>query len=251
MQRSLEDHDEQDPTRASSLPRNHPIGPVHLAGSGNPTDHPIVSKHHACLKRISMADTQWQLLPPNWLRDSVFRPALLDIHRDIYRRFFENDPRVNPQLGFHLHAYCRSTHWRATLILTPWMMSRLLFPEHDPHILIPDGWSGEDRSQSEYQIVGPSLKLGCCGNAMVANLNYHTQLGHYLIQPFALGMRNFKTPREAFEIWNKLFYTHALSMQRLSKQAVKKRLKQRKKRADDRDEGFIARDGTFDHTTDN
>ncbi len=164
-----------------------------------------------------MANTRWQLLPAKWQRDSLFRPALVEVHREIYRQFFYNDPRVNPQMGFHLHAYCRSTHWRVTLILTPWMMSRLLFPEHDPKILIPDGWSGEDRSHSEYQTTGPSLKLGCYGNEMIANLNYHTQLGHYLIQPLALSMRNYSSPLEALEIWNRLFYSHSLSMQRVSK----------------------------------
>ncbi|MET0088991.1 MAG: hypothetical protein ABW068_03050 [Candidatus Thiodiazotropha sp.] len=86
---------------------------------------------------------------------------------------------------------------------------------------------------------------------MVANLNYHTQLGHYLIQPFAMGMRNFKTPREVFEIWNKLFYAHALRMQRLSSKAVTKRLKQRQKRVDERNKGPVARDGTFDHSPKN
>ncbi|MET0067730.1 MAG: [NiFe]-hydrogenase assembly chaperone HybE [Candidatus Thiodiazotropha sp.] len=195
-----------------------------------------------------MADTLWQLLPAKWQQDAIFRPALIDIHREIYQRFFHNDPRVNPQLGFHLHAYCRSSHWRSTLILTPWMMSRLMFPEQDPHILIPDGWSGEDRSQSEYQPVGPSLKLGCHGNAMVANLNYHTQLGHYLIQPFALSMRGFKRPREAFEIWDRLFYAHALRMQRMSNKTVKRRLKQRDRKVARERERVTPRDGTFDHS---
>jgi hypothetical protein len=165
-----------------------------------------------------MARTNWQLLPAEWHEDRVFQEGLLQVHHDIYHQFYDNDPLVNDGLGFHLHGYRRSDNWRITLILTPWMMSRLLFPEHDPHIVIPEGWSGEDRGDSEYQVMGPTLRLGWCGHAMLAHLNYNTQLGHYLLQPFTLKMRPYRSASEVFRIWNTLFNTRTTSM----KQSIQK-----------------------------
>ena len=154
-----------------------------------------------------MAETQWQLLPAEWRQDKTFQEALLAVHREIYRQFFSDDPLVNGKLGFHLHAYRRTSRWRAVLILTPWMMSRLLFPEQDPHIVIPEGWSGEDRGDTDYQVLGPSLRLGWSGNYMQAHLNYHTRLGHYLLQPIALNMQGYSSPKELFEVWRTMIGT--------------------------------------------
>jgi hypothetical protein len=136
--------------------------------------------------------------------DTTFQQALIDVHREIFDDFFESDPLANRSLGFHLHAYRRTSGWRVVLILTPWMMSRLLFPENDPHIVIPEGWSGEERCGTDYQALGPSLRLGWSGNYMQSHLNFHARLGHYLLQPILMNMQNFNTPQEAFETWNRM-----------------------------------------------
>ena len=148
-----------------------------------------------------MAETQWQQLPPEWRQDKPFQEALLTLHREIYHRFFNDASPVNDKLGFHLHTYRRNNRWRTVLILTPWMMSRLLFPEQDPHIIIPQGWSGEDRYDTDYQILGPSLRLGWSGNQMQAHLNYHVRLGHYLLQPITLNMQGYSSPEQVFNVW--------------------------------------------------
>jgi hypothetical protein len=149
-----------------------------------------------------MHETTWQLLPKELRDDSKFKQALIDVHREIYEEFFDEDPLVNGSLGFHLHAYRRTSGWRVVLILTPWMMSRLLFPENNPHIVIPEGWSGEERCGTDYQVLGPSLRLGWSGNYMQSHLNFHALLGHYLLQPILMNMQNYNTPQAAFEAWN-------------------------------------------------
>ncbi|MCU7856742.1 MAG: [NiFe]-hydrogenase assembly chaperone HybE, partial [Candidatus Thiodiazotropha sp. (ex Lucinoma borealis)] len=88
-----------------------------------------------------MHETQWQLIPKALSKDEAFQDALLTVHHEIYNDFFSDDPLTNSELGFHLHAYRRTSGWRVVLILTPWMLSRLLFPENDPQIVIPEGWS--------------------------------------------------------------------------------------------------------------
>ncbi|MCM8856698.1 MAG: [NiFe]-hydrogenase assembly chaperone HybE [Candidatus Thiodiazotropha sp.] len=149
-----------------------------------------------------MHETQWQLIPKALSKDEAFQDALLTIHHEIYNDFFSDDPLTNSELGFHLHAYRRTSGWRVVLILTPWMLSRLLFPENDPQIVIPEGWSGEERGETEYQVLGPSLRLGWSGDYMQAHLNYHPRLGHYLLQPISLKMHSYTSPLEAFEAWN-------------------------------------------------
>jgi hypothetical protein len=157
-----------------------------------------------CHENRQMAETQWQLLPPECHQNRSFLDTLLAVHQEIYQKFLVDAPLVNSRIGFHLYAYRRTSRWRTVLILTPWMMSRLLFPEQDPHIRIPEGWSGEDRGDTEYQALGPTLRLGWSGNYMEAHLNYHTKLGHYLLQPITLDLRGYSTSSEVIQARNSL-----------------------------------------------
>ncbi|PVV15632.1 MAG: hypothetical protein B6D77_01710 [gamma proteobacterium symbiont of Ctena orbiculata] len=162
-----------------------------------------------------MHETTWQLLPRELDDDKRFKQALLDVHHEIYDEYFHDDPLINNRLGFHLHAYRRTSGWRVVLILTPWMLSRLLFPENDPHIVIPEGWSGEERCGTDYQVLGPSLRLGWSGNYMQSHLNFHSRLGHYLLQPILMNMQNYDSPKQAFKAWNGAINTRDKSMQRI------------------------------------
>jgi hypothetical protein len=150
-----------------------------------------------------MYETTWQLLPEELVDDARFKQTLIDVHREIYDEHFQDEPQINISLGFHLHAYRRTSGWRVVVILTPWMMSRLLFPEQNPQIVIPEGWSGEERYGTDYQALGPSLRLGWSGNYMQSHLNFHAQLGHYLLQPILMNMKHYHTPSQAFEAWRR------------------------------------------------
>lgn len=165
-----------------------------------------------------MPDTTWNLLPRELNDDDRFKQTLIDVHREIYDDYFSDDPLINDSLDFHLHAYRRTSGWRVVLILTPWMMSRLLFPDKDPHIVIPEGWSGEERCGTDYQVLGPSLRLGWSGNYMQSHLNFHAKLGHYLLQPILLNMQNYHSPQEAFEAWNGVIRTRDENMKRMQRQ---------------------------------
>ncbi|MEW8505726.1 MAG: [NiFe]-hydrogenase assembly chaperone HybE [Candidatus Thiodiazotropha sp.] len=164
-----------------------------------------------------MHETTWQLLPPELADDDKFKLALIEVHREIFNQYFSDDPLTNSNLGFQLHAYRRTSGWRVVLILTPWMLSRLLFPENDPHILIPEGWSGEERHGTDYQALGPSLRLGWSGNYMQSHLNFHASLGHYLLQPILMKMQNYDSPKEAFEAWHNMIRTRDRNMRRMQR----------------------------------
>ena len=145
---------------------------------------------------------KWQLLPSHLQSDMRFQMALLVAHRRIYDRWFAEEPSSNPQLGFHLRGYRRSANWRILLMLTPWMLSRLLFPEQTPDIVIPQGWSAHEQRGSDYQWLGPVVRLDWDDRELKAHLNYQETLGHYLLQPLALDMRPYASPDAAFQVWD-------------------------------------------------
>jgi hypothetical protein len=149
-----------------------------------------------------MPESNWQVLPPHLHSEMRFKMALLIAHRQIYNRHFALQPEANPALGFHLHGYRCTENWRIILALTPWMFVRLLFAESPPDIEIPDGWLSEQRRTMDYQLLGPMVDLPLETGGTKAHLNYHPTLGHYLLQPIALNMRNYASAREAFEARN-------------------------------------------------
>lgn len=165
-----------------------------------------------------MPERHWQLLPESLQEDLRFQLALLVAHREIYDQQFAQDPMANFSLGFHLHGYRRTESWRIVLILTPWMLSRLLFPEQPPQIEIPEGWSAEERTTASYQLLGPSVDLDWQGGRLKAHLNYHETLGHYLLQPIALHMQNYASPEAAFQDWNEVIQTRDENMQRMQRE---------------------------------
>ena len=160
---------------------------------------------------------QWQLLPPHLQSDMRFQMALLVAHRRIYDRWFADQPSVNPQLGFHLRGYRRNANWRILLMLTPWMLSRLLFPEQAPDIVIPQGWSAQEQQDADYQWLGPVVHLDWDEGELEAHLSYQETLGHYLLQPLALNMRPYASHREAFTAWDPASESRDESLQRMER----------------------------------
>jgi hypothetical protein len=165
-----------------------------------------------------MTERPWQLLPPSLQEDMRFKLALMVAHREIYDKYFVQEPMSNPALGYHLHGYRRTEDWRIILALTPWMLSRLMFPTQPPAIEIPEGWSAAERKGADYQLLGPSVNLDLQGSTLKAHLNYHPQLGHYLLQPIALNMQNFATSEETFEAWNEVIQRRDENMQRMQRE---------------------------------
>lgn len=164
-----------------------------------------------------MPERQWQLLPPHLHSDMRFQLALLIAHRQIYDRHFALDLNANPALGFHIHGYRRTENWRILLMLTPWMLSRLMFPEQTPDIPIPEGWSAQERHEADYLLLGPAVHLALNSGEIKAHLNYHATLGHYLLQPIALNLQPYATPEEAFQAWNEVIRTRDENMRQMQR----------------------------------
>jgi len=143
----------------------------------------------------------WTPLPPELTDPRPLADAVLKVHQDIHERHFRQDPVANDALGLQIRACRRVDQWQALLLLTPWMLSRLWFPDEPPDIDIPPEWHADARGD-DYQLLGPAVEFDVLGQRQQAHLNYHPALGHYLLQPLALNMRPYHSTEEAFEAWN-------------------------------------------------
>lgn len=156
----------------------------------------------------------WCATSPGLEEDAAFLDAVRAIHEGIQQELFADDPLVNGRLGVHLRAFRRLEGWRVLLVLTPWMLSRILVPQRDPGIPVPPAWQVGARTHTPYQVLGPQVTLEILGQAQQAHLNYHPRLGHYLLQPIALNMQSYDSPEAVFEAWNQVIRTRDESMER-------------------------------------
>jgi hypothetical protein len=157
---------------------------------------------------------QWQ---PSPLQDDAdLMEAILAIHRDIYQQYFADEPMTNARLPIEIRAFRHIEQWRVFLLLTPWMLVRVLVPEGDPGVEIPPGWSAAERENAPYTLLGPALALKILGSDQKAHLAFHPQLGHYLIQPLVLSMQSYDSAEAVFSAWRQVIQTRNENMKRLS-----------------------------------
>lgn len=150
------------------------------------------------------SDGRWQVSSPRLVADEALGRAVLDIHQDILRGQLIGDPMLNMALPVELRALRRIDEWRVLLLLTPWMLARLLFPDHPPAPEIPPGWTADERRNADYLMLGPNLSFNLLGQPQKAHLNYDPALGHYLLQPICLDMKIYKSADAVFEAWNQV-----------------------------------------------
>jgi len=159
-----------------------------------------------------MSDNGWQCLPPDLTADAPLEQAVLEVHNDILREQLAGDPMLKLALPVMIRALRRVDTWRVLLLLTPWMLARLLFPDEPPELVVPPGWSARERYKSPYLVLGPNLSFGLLVQPQQAHLNYHQRLGHYLLQPICLDMGPYETADAVFTAWNQVIYTRDENM---------------------------------------
>ena len=159
----------------------------------------------------------WALLPPDLDDERRLAEQVLAIHRQIHARHFQGLPGVNESLGLQVRAARRIEEWQVLLLLAPWMFSRLWFPLHPPPIDIPADWSAEVRDRAGYQLLGPLCSFEVLGQRQQAHLNYHSGLGHYLLQPLALNLQAHADAESVFEAWNEVIRVRDENMAKMAR----------------------------------
>lgn len=156
----------------------------------------------------------WRHYPAELADDERFIAAVRQLHEEIDRQYFAHDLLANRRLDVQTRAFRRIHDWRVLLVLTPWMLSRLLVPDRAPTIQIPTEWREEARRNATYQVLGPRVTLEILGQNQQTHLNYHQVLGHYLLQPIALNMESYVTPEEVFDTWNQVIRVRDKNMEK-------------------------------------
>jgi len=152
-----------------------------------------------------MSEDLWQPLPAELAADDdALIRAVLDVHTDILWEQLAGDPGLQLDLPVEIRALRRIDTWRVLLLLTPWMLARLLFPDAPPGLRIPPGWSARKRREAPYLVLGPFLNFDLLAQPQQAHLNYQRRLGHYLLQPICLDIRLYKTADAVFDAWGQV-----------------------------------------------
>jgi len=165
-----------------------------------------------------MTESHWRTCPETLSDKQAFLTTLEDLHRQVYERELAQDPLLNHSLGIQLRAYRRLNNWRLTLALTPWMLGRILVPDADPGLEVPEEWRAERRTGAPYQVLGPGVSFQLSATSQQAHLNYHPDLGHYLLQPLALNMAEYDSAEAVFEAWNQVIRVRDENMEKRRKE---------------------------------
>lgn len=150
--------------------------------------------------------SNWQIFDSTQKDEEVIN-AVITAFTELYQTYFINELLVNHHLPVEVRAFRHTDIWRIFLLLTPWALARVFLPERQPALLIPSGWQAEQRVNASITVIGPAISLPILGGKERAHLNYHPQLGHYLIQPLIQSMEQFNTPDDAFNAWNEVIKT--------------------------------------------
>ena len=149
-------------------------------------------------------DSVWRLSDSAAGPDSGIVHAVEERFQQIHAAEFEGSMDCNPALPVQMRALRRVDNWRAFLLLTPWMMSRLFLPLRQPDLPLPPAWTPEARRRQPYVVIGPALDLTLQSGVQRAHINYDDVLGHYLIQPLVLAMHAYESADQVFAAWNEV-----------------------------------------------
>ena len=149
-------------------------------------------------------EADWCLCPEELAEDQALSAAVVAVHERILKETMAGDPMLHLALPIEVRAQRRVEDWRALLLLTPWMLARLLFPDRSPPLALPEGWSAAERAEAEYLVLGPRLRFELFGQSQQAHLGYQARLGHYLLQPLCLNMEPYRDADVVFERWSEV-----------------------------------------------
>jgi hypothetical protein len=164
------------------------------------------------------ADTGWCPCPAALEGEPAFCAEIQDLHRQIDTVYFATDPAVNRRLAVQVRAYREIESWRVALVLTPWMLARVLVPTGDPGVEVPPEWRMSQRRNAPYQVLGPRVQVTVLGQAQHAHVNFHPRIGHYLLQPIALDMTSYDDAEAVFRAWGEVIRTRDENMARQRKE---------------------------------
>ncbi|MBF0160565.1 MAG: [NiFe]-hydrogenase assembly chaperone HybE [Magnetococcales bacterium] len=151
--------------------------------------------------------SHWQLC---LLDDEALLAHSIEIHTALYQQLLQRGdwdesliPSYNPAMPIVTHSFRHMDDWRIFLLLTPWMLARLLLPKRDPGLPLPS----EQQNDDTLMLLGPLLEVELLGQRQKAHLHYHPLLGHYLIQPLIQSLHKYSDADAVLSAWSTIVDT--------------------------------------------
>ncbi|MBF0160539.1 MAG: [NiFe]-hydrogenase assembly chaperone HybE [Magnetococcales bacterium] len=148
----------------------------------------------------------WQLCP---LDDQALLASSVEIYASLYQQLLQRGdwdnqliPSYNPVIPIVTHSFRHREGWRIFLLLTPWMLTRLLLPMRDPGLSLPN-----QQQKDTLMLLGPLLEVDLLGQRQKAHLQYHPLLGHYLIQPLIQSLHKYSDADAVLSAWSTIVDT--------------------------------------------
>jgi hypothetical protein len=151
-----------------------------------------------------MQTSRWLSTPEALQQDGALATQVTEVFRRIYETEFAAELLANHDLPVEIRALRNIEGWRVFLLLTPWMLARIYLRCDTPQLAIPEEWGAESRTNQPHTVLGPPMTITVLAQEQKAYLNYHPQLGHYLIQPLIMRMESFRTASEVYASWNEV-----------------------------------------------
>jgi len=150
-------------------------------------------------------------------KDALLKESI-EMFQEIYQQQFASSIDVNHSLPIEIRSFRQDGPWRIFLLVCPWMLCRLFVPDQLlSGLTVPNGWESQERTEAEYMAMGPSLTFKVRENVQKANIQYHKNLGHFLIQPLIFSMFKYKSADGAFDAWSSVIQHRDDMMQKKQK----------------------------------
>ncbi|MBU0499439.1 MAG: [NiFe]-hydrogenase assembly chaperone HybE [Gammaproteobacteria bacterium] len=166
--------------------------------------------------------SNWQPGPAARMDDATLAAVVERVFQEMLEEHFSDGPSLNTDLPIQLRALRDIEGWRSLLLLTPWMLCRLLFPPETADLDLPEGYdpASHGLGTERFELLGPIIEFSLLDSKQKAHPSFQVELGGFLIQPLILNMQPFSTPDEAFGAWNKIIRTRDENRKRLNAQSV-------------------------------
>ncbi|WP_321323135.1 [NiFe]-hydrogenase assembly chaperone HybE [Thiomicrorhabdus sp.] len=167
-------------------------------------------------------NSDWQLIEAKTLQEA--HDFIIDVFENTYHKNFEEEwMGVNHNLNVELRGLKFVDGWVTGFLLTPWMLCNIYIPVlQQPEISIEAEWLAQQRANQDYVVIGPLKSFVIGGSSQKANLNYHPQLGHYLLQPLVQIMDKYANNESAFDAWSEVIAFRKAHYEKIEREALAK-----------------------------
>lgn len=160
----------------------------------------------------------WQPGPTAHMDGDMLMATVERLFQEMLEEHFSEDPAFQSELPVQIRALREIEGWRALLLLTPWMLCRLLFPPEAAELELPEGYDPASRGLEgeKFELLGPIVEFNLLESKQKAHPSFLAGLGCFFIQPLILNLQPFSTADEVFGAWNRIIRTRDENRKRLN-----------------------------------